>query len=119
MKFRLGIATHYSANNFGAVLQCKALSDAIVELAPNVECNILDFEKHNRTIPPSFSSVFRKKRGAGITGIIKGLIHGFLLLYTRIKAKHHTPTQDFINEEMTLDSRVHINEHGQLAWESE
>lgn len=114
---RIGIVTHYSANNFGAVLQCKALSDAVSQLFPEAECSVLDFEHDERNTPPNVSSVFLQKKGNSVSGMFKGLIHSGILVLTKLISQGKTPTQDFINEEMNLDTHVRLNEKKQIEWE--
>ena len=115
-KCRVGIVTHYGANNFGAVLQCKALSTAIASLDASVDCYVLDYDRNKRTASPTPLSIYRTKKDPGIRGIIKGIIHVGIFICTYLKSSGKTPTQDFINEEMNLDTRVHLDNENKLDW---
>ncbi len=117
-KIRIGIVTHYSANNFGAVLQCKALIDAISVLFPPVECVALDYESKHRRNRPTVISIFKQKRGNGFKGILKGVVHACIFSLNYCKSKGRTPIQDFIDTSIKLDSDVHIDETGRLYWDN-
>lgn len=115
-ELKVGIVTHYGVNNFGAVLQSKALADAIRFLCPGCTCRILDYDYKKRTTRPTIASVYQQKKGKGIAGIFKGIVHACIFAGIRLKSRRETPTLHFINEEMPLDSQVHLNKDKQLDW---
>ncbi len=116
---KIGIVTHYSSNNFGAVLQSKALADAIVNLFPEADCKVLDYEHEKRLKPPTLKTVYKNKKGIGILGIMKGIFHAVIFYFNRIKSANKTPTQNFINTHVRLDEHVSLDSEGKLNFSNE
>lgn len=67
---------------------------------------MLDFARKQRSAPPNIKTIYQQKKGAGAKGVLKGCIHALLFVYTSIISKRKTPTQDYINQALPLDSNI-------------
>lgn len=114
-QLKVGIATHYAANNFGALLQCMALQDAICQELPESVCSVPDVYREERHTPPSFLSTYRSKRGEGVKGWLKGVIHGGLTILSKVRHRSQAPAQEFVDTAYTLDSESGLDDAGYLV----
>lgn len=111
---RIGIVTHYSANNYGAMLQCYALQTAIQELLPKACVEVLDYRREQRWTRLTLSEIAHRKGGTGLYGYLKGAVHAFLA-WRIIRKSADSKMQMFVDEMMKLSKHVTLSASWRLS----
>ena len=100
-RMKIGIVTHYSATNMGAILQCFALQEALKELQPGALVKVLDFRRKERLHRPLYADVYKYK-AKGSLAPLKGLAHIYYAFRQRMKSGV-SHTQEFIDKYLDLE----------------